>query len=370
MKKLIFLFFIIQINSFSQTISIGYFGWSTSVGNYSQTIYENTFGVGNVNFTDYSYNYNTSLATLQQHDVIILNLCGENTIPKLFADNLVILYENNKHLILSNEGSKLITGEKISSYVWNKITIQSITETIGGAIGTGEPPRFHPSKGPGGLSQNNRLTGSTTTYSSFGNLFPMNVIHQRTKTIPDCKNIEGLDALYPHIPKINEGTIYINGECVYPYISQQTEVKDLARNLAILHHTLLTNNQSKLKDLNKWSTDPSQQLDFSLKKEDIKISIPNDITPNNDGENDIFNVQFKSHNPIKIDLKIYNRWGNIVYSSKDLLINWNGKEIRNNFSLSEGVYFYSFKATFENECKQFEDVDYTFDYKGNISIFR
>jgi gliding motility-associated-like protein len=370
MKKLLILFLLINFNTFSQSVSIGVFNRFYPIEIKVKTIYENIYGVGNVTITNYNNNYNTPLATLLQHDIIMLSVFYDATVPKSFADNLVLFYQNDKHLVLSTEGSELVTGEKLSSYVWNKITGQAITETAGGAYGTPDPPRFHPSNGPGGLSQNINLVKSSTTYASFGNLYYMNVLHQRTRSAPDCKNVEGLDALYPHIPVLGKGTIYINGEIYYPFFINPPEIVDLANNVAILHQTLLTNDQTKLDSLNNWSTDPNLQLNFSLKREDVKFTLPNVISPNNDRVNDEFKTKFQSHNPKKIDLKIFNRWGNLVYTSQDINFNWKGKDLKNNSPLATGVYFYTLIATFENECNQYEDIEYIFDYKGNISIFR
>ena len=275
-----------------------------------------------------------------QHDVIILNVFFDKTVPKSLADDFVTLYKNNKHIVLTTEGSELISGEKISAYVWNKITGQSITETKGGDYGTPSPPRFHPSNGPGGLSENNELTGSSTSYASFGNLNYLNVLHQRTKSEPECSNIEALDALYPHKPSVGKGTIYINGEIYYPFYRMNQEVLDLAKNIVLLHHAILTNDNSKLTKINAWSTDPNLQKNFIIKKEDISLEVPNVFSPNNDNINDIFKLNFPKFTPKTIDFKVFNRWGSIVYSSQDVNFKWNGTASSTGGStLSEGVYF-------------------------------
>ncbi|NVO03732.1 MAG: gliding motility-associated C-terminal domain-containing protein, partial [Bacteroidetes bacterium] len=67
--------------------------------------------------------------------------------------------------------------------------------------------------------------------------------------------------------------------------------------------------------------------------------LPNIITPNGDGYNDFFHP-FPYSFVEKIDIKIYNRWGQIVFKSEDPDINWDGKSQQTNSECSDGVYFY------------------------------
>lgn len=70
-----------------------------------------------------------------------------------------------------------------------------------------------------------------------------------------------------------------------------------------------------------------------------EYELPNVITLNGDGVNDFFK-------PIKnkfikdIDLKIYNRWGNLIYETTDPKILWDGKVIPSKLLCAEGTYFY------------------------------
>jgi gliding motility-associated-like protein len=69
-------------------------------------------------------------------------------------------------------------------------------------------------------------------------------------------------------------------------------------------------------------------------------ALPNVFTPNNDNRNDLF----KSYNPSnyvkQVDMKIFNRWGKLVYKTTDANINWDGKEMNSRKSVSSGVYYY------------------------------
>jgi gliding motility-associated-like protein len=66
--------------------------------------------------------------------------------------------------------------------------------------------------------------------------------------------------------------------------------------------------------------------------------LPNTFTPNGDGHNDIF----KPYPYLfieKINLKIFNRWGNLVFKTQNPEINWDGTSL-NGSKLSDGVYYY------------------------------
>jgi gliding motility-associated-like protein len=61
------------------------------------------------------------------------------------------------------------------------------------------------------------------------------------------------------------------------------------------------------------------------------FSVPNIITPNGDGKNDEFVISGLENGT---KLTIYNRWGDVVYTSTNYNNDWNGKNI------TDGVYFY------------------------------
>ena len=70
-----------------------------------------------------------------------------------------------------------------------------------------------------------------------------------------------------------------------------------------------------------------------------EIIIPNIFSPNNDLVNDKFVIY--GINDL-FDIKIYNRWGNIVFDQSPYENDWNGKR-SNGKKLSEGQYFYILK---------------------------
>lgn len=69
-------------------------------------------------------------------------------------------------------------------------------------------------------------------------------------------------------------------------------------------------------------------------------NLPNVFTPNGDGSNDLYTpilpYLFIDH----VDMKIYNRWGGLVFNTSDPMLNWDGTDINTSKELNEGVYYY------------------------------
>lgn len=73
--------------------------------------------------------------------------------------------------------------------------------------------------------------------------------------------------------------------------------------------------------------------------------LPNVFTPNGDSHNDLLiPLAAPGKNPRanieRIDLQVFNRWGNIVFKTNDPEVKWDGKHYQNGRDCAEGVYFY------------------------------
>lgn len=90
--------------------------------------------------------------------------------------------------------------------------------------------------------------------------------------------------------------------------------------------------------------------------EDYKVEATNVITPNGDGVNDFWEIINVETYP-DVEVKIYNRYGNEMYSSQQYQNDWDGRYEGND--LPEGTYY--FTITFEGSDKI---------YKGAVSILR
>ena len=99
-------------------------------------------------------------------------------------------------------------------------------------------------------------------------------------------------------------------------------------------------------DVMLWVSTDAGCIDSTRKTVTITegVVIPNVFTPNGDGVNDEFEIitygMFE-----KMEIKIYNRWGNLVWQNTDPLLFWDGKEMRSGDECAEGVYYYTFQAT-------------------------
>jgi gliding motility-associated-like protein len=67
--------------------------------------------------------------------------------------------------------------------------------------------------------------------------------------------------------------------------------------------------------------------------------LPNVFSPNGDGINDFYNAL--PYRSIKsVDMKIYDRWGVLVFQTTDPHIHWDGKAIQSGAFCTDGVYYY------------------------------
>lgn len=68
--------------------------------------------------------------------------------------------------------------------------------------------------------------------------------------------------------------------------------------------------------------------------------LPNVFTPNADGTNDFF-IPFPYQYIESVDIKIYDRWGVLVFETKDPALNWDGHDKNSGKLCSDGVYYYT-----------------------------
>lgn len=93
----------------------------------------------------------------------------------------------------------------------------------------------------------------------------------------------------------------------------------------------------------------------------LKNQIPNVFTPNNDGINDTYQVPVNPADVDDFEFSVYNRWGFLVYSTKDANFVWDGTF--NNQTVSNGTYFFVVRMI--QNC----DVPKKFEHKGTITVF-
>lgn len=78
-----------------------------------------------------------------------------------------------------------------------------------------------------------------------------------------------------------------------------------------------------------------------------ELFVPNCFTPDNDGINDfLFAV---GHDIKSFEWWIYNRWGELIYTSKDMQMPWDGSFNKGEYYVPDGVYTYRIKAIGERD---------------------
>ncbi|OFX74820.1 MAG: hypothetical protein A2X12_04420 [Bacteroidetes bacterium GWE2_29_8] len=86
--------------------------------------------------------------------------------------------------------------------------------------------------------------------------------------------------------------------------------------------------------------------------------IHNIITPNGDGINDIWHIE-NIEGYDKVDVSVFNRWGDLVYSSNSYKSDWNASY--SGGIVPDGSYFYVLKCTINEDTKT---------YKGTLSVIK
>ncbi|MCB0801900.1 MAG: gliding motility-associated C-terminal domain-containing protein, partial [Flavobacteriales bacterium] len=83
-----------------------------------------------------------------------------------------------------------------------------------------------------------------------------------------------------------------------------------------------------------------------------RIYLPNVITPNNDGLNDEFIPVYQCE-IAEYELLIFNRWGNLLFTSTNVDLGWDGRFQGENASLGSYVYTIKFKVESENKYRRY-----------------
>ncbi len=93
-----------------------------------------------------------------------------------------------------------------------------------------------------------------------------------------------------------------------------------------------------------------------IEKEPQHIFAANILTSNNDSYNDEW-IVFSSPNITIESCNVYDRWGNLVYYSEELIPSWNGNS--NGSACGQGVYVYMIKYLDRDGVRQIESGDVT-----------
>ena len=89
-------------------------------------------------------------------------------------------------------------------------------------------------------------------------------------------------------------------------------------------------------------------IEVSLQANCNLIYIPNTFTPNEDGKNDVFNP-IVSDNLGFFEMRIFNRWGENIFTTNDLSLGWDGKVKNNDAEIDVYAYIINYKCIKEEK---------------------
>ncbi|MBK7763129.1 MAG: gliding motility-associated C-terminal domain-containing protein [Bacteroidetes bacterium] len=89
------------------------------------------------------------------------------------------------------------------------------------------------------------------------------------------------------------------------------------------------------------------------------VFVPNAFSPNDDGLNDVFRITARKLINVQ-EFMILNRWGNVVFSTKDIRQGWDGKY--KGIKQDAGVYYYMIRVAYPNGTSEF--------IKGDLTLLR
>lgn len=115
-----------------------------------------------------------------------------------------------------------------------------------------------------------------------------------------------------------------------------------------------------------FSADLSAQTNPGTQYDGCTAFAANAFTPNGDGVNDLFSVVISENcSPVSYHLRIYDRWGRLVFESVDPSASFDG--YLDGQALKEGVYLWRLTARYENPS---QTRIVSLDERGSVVLIR
>ena len=128
------------------------------------------------------------------------------------------------------------------------------------------------------------------------------------------------------------------------------------------HYTM----EGIMRPLVNYSAIKSVRIGHEEPVEAFSYVLPNVITPNGDGYNDIFEPKVTGLSLITgAKTVIFNRWGNILHDTDDPLIQWDGKSKQTKMDCPAGTYFFVTDITYQGSAGE-----ETLHLQGSITLVR
>ena len=95
--------------------------------------------------------------------------------------------------------------------------------------------------------------------------------------------------------------------------------------------------------------------------DELLLYVPNSFTPNGDGVNDVFLPIVNGEDPLKYDLLIFNRWGELIFEEQHSSQGWDG--YHNGVIAQDGVYVWKIN------CKEVSGGEHH-EYIGHVTLLK
>ena len=92
-----------------------------------------------------------------------------------------------------------------------------------------------------------------------------------------------------------------------------------------------------------------ETINVELETCNCQFFIPNVFSPNGDQVNDFYKIYNPCESLTSFEIKIFNRWGALVFSSEDQLFGWDGTFKKEKVSSGLYTYFIIYKSIYKNE---------------------
>jgi gliding motility-associated-like protein len=97
-------------------------------------------------------------------------------------------------------------------------------------------------------------------------------------------------------------------------------------------------------------------------KDEFTLYVPTAFSPDNDGINDSFKAVGNGIDVNNFSLRVYDRWGEVIWETDNFYEEWNGSAKNNNKIVQNGTYKWLII------CKDFNGVEYA--KSGNVTVIR
>lgn len=107
----------------------------------------------------------------------------------------------------------------------------------------------------------------------------------------------------------------------------------------------------------------SSRVDIEIMDE-FQIFVPTAFSPNDDGINDFFHLEIQDLDPTNYSFQIFDRWGDVVYTTTEYPTRWNGQGlVDQTYYVPDGIYIWHVKARSASTTKKLEKM-------GTVTVIR